>query len=144
MGSIVHSLAKKQLLHTPPDYVINQVQYEVIMGSVAYGVFSDMSDVDIYGFCIPDKEVIFPHLAGEILGFGKQKKRFEQFQQHHIDVPAEKKQYDVTIFSIIRYFQLCMENNPNMVDSLFVPQRCILHCSAIGNLVRENRRTFFT
>jgi len=101
-----------------------------------------MSDVDVYGFCIPFKDMIFPHLKGIIPGFGRQIQRFEQYQKHHIDDVAFRKQYDVTIYSIIKYFQLCMENNPNMIDSLFTPQRCILYSSPIGNLVRENRKLF--
>jgi predicted nucleotidyltransferase len=112
------------------------------MGSVAYGVAGDDSDSDIYGFCIPPKEMIFPHLNGEIMGFGRQIKRFEQWQEHHIQDENAGKEYDFQIYSIVKYFQLCMENNPNMVDALFVPERCIIHCSAIGNIVRENRRLF--
>ena len=35
-----------------------------------------------------------------------------------------------------------MDNNPNIVDSLFTPQNCVLHSTQIGNLVRENRKIF--
>ena len=110
------------------------------MGSVAYAVSNDMSDQDIYGFCMPPKELVFPHLAGEIPGFGRQVQRFEQWQQHHIK--QGDKEYDFSINSIVKYFQLCMENNPNMVDSMFTPQRCVLHITQVGELVRENRRMF--
>jgi predicted nucleotidyltransferase len=112
------------------------------MGSVAYGVAGDDSDSDIYGWCIPPKEMVFPHLAGQIPGFGKQIQRFQQYQQHHIIDESTKKEYDFSIYNIVKFFQLCMDNNPNMVDALFVPERCVLHCNAIGNIVRENRRLF--
>ena len=141
MGSTVQRLAKRQLIK-PPEFVKSQTQYEVIMGSVAYGVSSDNSDVDVYGFCIPNKYMVFPHLNGEIQGFGKQHQRFEQFQQHHVKDDSTRKEYDLTIYNIVKYFQLCMENNPNMIDSLFVPRRCILHCTSIGEMVRENRKLF--
>ena len=141
MPALVKRLAKRELI-SPPEYVVAQTQYEVMMGSVAYGVSNNTSDIDIYGFCVPNKETIFPHLAGEILGFGRQKQRFEQYQQHHIKDPSNDKEYDVTIYNIVKYFSLCMENNPNMIDSLFVPQRCVLHCTQVGNLVRENRKLF--
>jgi len=116
--------------------------YLTEMGSVAYGCSSDDSDIDIYGFCIPRKDTIFPHLAGEIPGFGNQIQRFDQYQQHHILDQDAKKEYDVTVYSIVKYFQLCMENNPNMIDSLFTPVRCVRHTTDIGNLVRENRDLF--
>jgi predicted nucleotidyltransferase len=61
---------------------------------------------------------------------------------HHIKVPEWNKEYDVTIYSIVKFFQLCMENNPNMVDSLFLPRRCVLHSTAIYEHVRDNRRLF--
>jgi hypothetical protein len=37
-----------------------------------------------------------------------------------------------------------MDNNPNMIDSLFVPRRCILHTTQIGEHVREYRKEFLT
>lgn len=133
-------------LHQPPKWLADNIQYETQMGSVAYGVSSDASDVDLYGFAIPPLELIFPHLAGEIPGFGRQLKRFEQYQQHHIQSPTELggkgRTYDVTVFSIVKFFQLAMENNPNMVDALFTPQTCVLTSTKVGNMVRESRRLF--
>ena len=35
-----------------------------------------------------------------------------------------------------------MENNPNVIDSLFTPVNCVLHSTRVGNLVRENRKLF--
>ena len=35
-----------------------------------------------------------------------------------------------------------MENNPNMIDSLFVPRRCILHSTQVGEHIRESRKEF--
>jgi uncharacterized protein len=139
--SILQKMYNKGLVSCPP-YAAGSTQYEVMMGSISYGVDTDNSDIDIYGFCIPPKEIIFPHLSGEILGFGRQKERFGQWQQDHI--LFQEKEYDFSIYNIVKYFNLCMECNPNMIDSLFVPQRCILHITRIGNHVRENRKTFLS
>ena len=139
--SYIKDLNKRGLI-TPPKHVVDGVQYEVLTGSVAYGVSSDASDMDIYGFSIPKKTMIFPHLAGKIEGFGKKTDQFAQYQQHHIKDKGHKKEYDITIFSIIKYFQLCMDNNPNMIDSLFVPRRCVLYTTQLGEMVRENRHMF--
>jgi len=125
-----------------PEFILFNTMYATYMGSVAYGVSDLGSDVDIYGFCIPPKEHVFPHLSGEIYGFGNQIKRFEQWQKHHINDKSSGKEYDITIFNIVKYFQLCMENNPNMIDSLFVPRVCILQSTALSELVRENRHIF--
>lgn len=145
MASTVQRLTKLGLIK-PPSFLPSNVMYETIMGSVAYGVSSDTSDMDVYGFCIPSKELIFPHLAGEIEGFGRQKKRFEQYQQHHIidesEMGGKGREYDLSIYNIVKYFSLCMENNPNMIDSLWTPQECVLHITKVGNMVRDNRRMF--
>ena len=130
----------------PPRWLPGNIQYETIMGSVAYGVSSDTSDMDVYGWAIPQKEDIFPHLRGEIPGFGTQIKPFEQLQEHHVQdhdaLAGHGRVYDFTIFGIIKFFRLALENNPNIIDSLFTPLTCVLHSTRVGNLVRENRRLF--
>jgi predicted nucleotidyltransferase len=144
-SSVTARLTEKRLIN-PPPWLPNAVAYETIMGSVAYGVSSDTSDMDVYGFCVPPKEMVFPHLAGEIAGFGRQIKRFEQFEQHHVRdddaLGGSGREYDLTIYSIVKFFQLAMENNPNVIDSLFTPVTCVLHSTRIGEMVRERRRDF--
>jgi predicted nucleotidyltransferase len=143
--STLQRLAERGLIK-PPRWLPANVQYETIMGSMAYGVSSDASDVDVYAWAIPPKEDIFPHLRGEIVGFGRQAKRFEQFQEHHIRdddaLAGHGRTYDYTVFGVVKFFALAMENNPNVIDSLFTPQTCVLHSTRVGNLVRENRRLF--
>ena len=145
MTSTIHSLAKRNLIR-PPKWLPDNTHYETVMGSIAYGVATDTSDFDVYGFCIPPRENIFPHLAGEIPGFGRQINRFNQYQEQHImDADAQGgkgREYDLTIYSIVKYFQLVMENNPNMVDSLYTPLDCVLHITKIGQMVRDARDLF--
>lgn len=137
--STIKKLEDKDLI-SPPQFLSTNIHYETMMGSVAYGVSGDSSDMDIYGFAIPPKDEIFPHLRGVIQGFGRQAQRFEQYQQHHIE--CDDKQYDLTIYNIVKFFQLAMQNNPNIIDSLFTPQFCVLHITKIGQMVREQRRLF--
>ena len=129
-----------------PHHVRDGIQYEVVMGSLAYGVSNDNSDMDIYGFSIPPKEIIFPNLRGEILGFDDYEIQFSQFQKHHIKDAAalggKGRVYDMTIYSIVKYFRLLMENNPNIIDSLYVPDSCVLYSTPIGDRLRENRKMF--
>jgi predicted nucleotidyltransferase len=115
------------------------------MGSRAYGCSQEgKTDYDIYGFCIPPKDIIFPHLAGIIPGFGKQGERFDQWQIAHVYDVNSSTEFDFSIYNIIKYFQLCMDNNPNMIDSLFVPTNCVLHSTQVGNIVRDNRKLFLS
>jgi uncharacterized protein len=140
MASLVTRMMEKGII-SPPLHLKTNIHYEVIMGSEAYGMTSESSDIDIYGFSIPHKETIFPHLAGYIQGFGTQSQGFEQYQQHHVKYDNNK-EYDICIYSIIKYFHLCMMNNPNMIDSLFVPRRCIIFSTQVGEHIRERRKEF--
>ena len=146
MSSHFEKLRSQNMLPTAPDFLSSSIQYEVIMGSVAYGVSNDSSDMDIYGFAIPPKDFVFPQLRGEIPGFDDFNLKFEQYQQHHIfDAAAlggKGRTYDFTIYSIVKYFRLLMDNNPNIIDSLFVPDNCVLHSSDIGDMVRQDRQLF--
>ena len=142
MASVTNKLTKRQLI-TPPPFLEDNIHYEVIMGSYAYGCNDpDKSDVDIYGIVVPPKEIIFPHLSGKIFGFDENINKFEQYQQTHII--DGKKEYDLNIYNIVKYFRLCANGNPNILDSLFVPANCILHITEIGNMIRENRKLFLS
>ena len=124
----------------PPKWLRDNVIFETIMGSDAYGVSSGESDKDVYGVCFPPKDLVFPHLAGEIPGFGNQIQRFENWQEHHIQ--ALGAEWDFQFYSIVQYFQLAMDNNPNIIDSLFTPRRCIISSTQVGETIRERRRDF--
>ena len=104
--------------------------------------------MDIYGWAIPPKHIIFPHLAGVIIGFGNQGEKFDQFQKHDVQCPdalgGKGKKYDLQIFSIVKIFNLLIDCNPSVIDSLYVPLECVLHSTQIGNLVRENRHIFIS
>lgn len=144
MASLIERLSKQGKI-SPPSFVKGATVYETIMGSQAYGVTSNDSDWDVYGFCMPDIGTLFPHTRGEIMGFGTPGPRFEQYQQHHVKEAhgsGVERSYDLQIFNVVKYFHLCMGNNPNMIDSLFTPQRCVIHSSQVAEMVRGRRRDF--
>ncbi len=118
--------------------------YLTVMGSRAYRVANENSDYDFYGFTCPPIEVLFPYLTGEILGFGRQIQRFEQAQFDHKYYNEFISEYDLTIYNIIKYFQLVTLGNPNLLDSIFVPEDCIVHQDKIGRMVRNNRKLFLS
>lgn len=147
---LLDNLEKKKLI-SPPSFVVSNCAYLTIMGSHAYGV-ADTSvkdkipDYDIYGFCIPPKNYIFPQDI--IPGFGTPPPRFDQYQQHHIVDPdglgGHGQEYDLQVFNIVKYFELCRGGNPNIIDSLFTPTTCVLHSTQVGVMVRDNRKLFLS
>lgn len=127
-------------LATPPEDVTHNVMYETVVGSVAYGVNDSFSDYDVNGFYVPPKNVLWPD--DYLFGFDKDRRvkdHIKCWQQHHIHA---EKDYDMNIYSITQYFRLCLDNNPNMLDTLYTPEDCILHETAISKLIRENRDLF--
>lgn len=153
MASTTQKLMEKGLALGAPPFLRTNVHYETIMGSHAYGV-ADTSvkdkvpDYDVYGFAIPPRELIFKHLTGWVPGFGPEPPGFDQWQKHHMfDADAlggAGKEWDLQIFGIVKFFELCRQNNPNMIDSLFTPENCVIHCTQIGRMVRDNRRLFLS
>lgn len=87
-------------------YVQDRIIFECIVGSQAYGTDNEFSDHDYSGIMIPGKEYF--------LGF----KNFEQYK----DFPG----VDKTIYNICKALNLIADNNPNMLDLLFIPERCIV------------------
>lgn len=163
MASTTQKLMEKGLATDAPAFLKTNVHYETIMGSHAYGVAdtsvkSKMPDYDVYGFAIPPKGMIFPNTEGQLimfgqeanqfLSFGPKPKGFEQWQKHHImDEDAHgghAQEWDLSIFNIVKFFELCRESNPNMIDSLFTPENCVVHCTNIGRMVRDNRKLFLS
>jgi predicted nucleotidyltransferase len=139
---LLHTLVERKLIH-PPKWLPDNTQFLGYAGSAAYGVSSDTSDMDCFGFCIPPREIVFPFTdGGRVYGFGTQEQRFRVWSEHHIQLPDQRKEYDFSIYNIVDFFHLAMENNPNILDVLFLPRRCILHTTKIAEHVRENRRLF--
>lgn len=141
MSINLKNLEDRKLIH-PPKWLTSNVHYLVIMGSRAYGTETPESDYDIYGWCIPPLDVLFPWRKGLVYGFDN----FPNFEQFEVKNPISDngKELSFNIYNITKYFYLCANNNPNMLNSLYVPQNCILTYSPIGQMVRENRHLFLS
>lgn len=134
-------MQKKKLIQ-PPYFLPDNTVLLAIGGSEAYGVATDTSDKDIWGITIPPRHYIFPSEAGLIPGFGTQQPNFEVWQEHH--VKTEKIEYDFSVYSIVKLFELARRGNPNIIDFLFVPENCIIHTTKVGQHIRENRKLFLS
>lgn len=121
------------------------LQYLTLMGSRAYGVATEESDYDVYGFFIPPMELLYPYLGGEIEGFGEKVDRIPQWRQDNIvnkDAYGDILEIDCTVFNITRYFTFLMDNNPNVLESIYTDEEDIIYQSDIAKNIRENREIF--
>lgn len=136
---ILHKLEKQKLI-TPPSWLCDNTQFLCIVGSMSYGVSTDNSDMDYFGYTIPPKQDIFPN---EIVDFDGRPAK-ERFQHFITKAETHETKYDISIFNIVKYFKLCLECNPNLIDTLFTSQKCIVHATQISDLIRDNRKIFLS
>jgi predicted nucleotidyltransferase len=106
-------------------YVESHTIFLTVVGSRAYGTYNDnTSDWDKAGVMIPGKEYFY--------GLD----RFDQFSGY----PEE----DRTIYDIRKAVKLIADNNPNVLDLLAVPDRCILKTTPYWDIFRENSHLFIS
>lgn len=101
--------------------------FEFVRGSQAYGTSTPESDEDIGGIFMPPRDVI--------LGVSKVNV-FDKWQ----DESGEK--IDKSMYNMNSAFDLFIDNNPNMLDFLFAPERCIKFTSPTWERIREIRDEF--
>jgi len=140
-------VVKNHILNDSPDklWIWENCQYATIMGSRAYGTERDDSDYDVYGFTIPPREYIFPHEYGYVVGLDQLpnfKQKLYPPKESKSNLFYDKIEIEYIIYGIIRYFEFLMGNNPNVIDSLFTRENCVLKCTKIGAMVRDNKKIF--
>lgn len=96
--------------------------YEVLTGSRAYGFAREDSDYDYKGIAIPPLDTLY--------GFAY---NFEQYEQ------GER-----TIYDIRKFFNLAKDCNPNVIELLWIPDKCVKTRSVWSDLLRENRHLFLS
>lgn len=125
---------------SPPKWLIDNTIYLTLGGSHMYGCNREDSDKDVWGIVIPKKDILFPAQAGFIPGYDEPEK-FDQWQHPHI-IDSQKQEWDFTVYNIVRWFFLAKNSNPNLVELPFADRTCVIHNTAVGELIRQNRKLF--
>lgn len=106
-------------LKTIEPYLI----YKVIAGSKAYGLDIPTSDTDIRGVYILENWKLLTGNTVQQVG---------------------DKKSDQVFYELNRFVDLLCGANPNILENLFVPERCILHLAYPFTIFHENRDMFLT
>lgn len=113
------------------DYTVENIEksglliYKYIRGSHAYGLNSKDSDIDYGGVYIEPAE--------SFLGLG-------------LDFPDEirDKKGDTTYYSIKKFIRLLLKSNPTILESLFIPDRCVIIKKPAMESLLQNGDKFIT
>lgn len=99
--------------------------YEYVRGSNAYGLSLPTSDIDTGGVYLMPKKDYYSILN---------------------DYPEQisDSKNDTVWYEVGRYLELLYKSNPNMIESLYVPDRCVRYITPAFEELRKNRELFLS
>ncbi len=118
-----------------PDQIANLLPEGLISlcwrGSVAHGMYVPKSDPD----SIDDKDIMGVYIGPleHYLGFGR-KEVYEQWEG----------EWDCVFYELKKFVGLLLNCNPNVLSLLWLKPNGIIHESALGQKLRDNRDLFVT
>jgi uncharacterized protein len=95
-------------------------------GSMAYGTNIPTSDEDFKGVAIPPKQYYFGNL--------------HHFEQAELKAPDP----DSVIYDLRKFFKLASDNNPNIIEVLFVSPEDRILVSPLGQRILDHRDKFLS
>jgi len=105
--------------------VTENMIFKCISGSHAYGLNTPESDIDYRGcFMVPLDILLSP---------------FSNIEQ----IESTKKE-DYQYYGIHKFFKLVAENNPNMIELLYMPKDTVLYKHSIYEIIEKNRDLFLS
>jgi predicted nucleotidyltransferase len=107
---------------------------KLITGAHLYGTNTENSDKDYVGVFIPDKDYV--------LGL----KECERVEQRTNPTSSGKRNtkddVDIVYYSLPKFIKLAMGANPNIIELLYAPNKCILYKDDFGQGLIDNRDLF--
>jgi len=103
-------------------------------GSKLYGTNTENSDSDYLGVFIPNKEYV--------LGLSKCEQVDYKTNPSDSGKRNTKTDTDMTLYSLPKFIKLCYENNPNILETLFVDKKNLLFCNEYGKRLLESAPLF--
>jgi len=103
----------------------NMLIFEAYRGSYAYNTYIEgVSDKDMFGVYVQSLE--------DVIGVGR-----------YIPQISDEKG-DCVYYELGRFLELLKVNNPNILEALAVPKRCLIYKHPVFDLILENKDKFIT
>jgi len=143
--TFTHKFAEK--FNENEKFIEDNLLYEIIAGSFAYGVNNEDSDYDIVSIFMDKHSDLYPQQYGFVLGFDTEIGRLEnkEFKGEgnrilHKDVEVEAEWRSLTRF----FYLAALKGSPNLVETLFVRSQCIKYMHPSFQIVRDNAAKFIS
>lgn len=99
--------------------------YECVTGSHAYGLNTPESDLDTRGIFIPPREIILSPF-------------------YNVEQVEDKEKEDRVIYSLDKFIVLLSKANPNIIDLVFAHDSDVLHSHPVMGILLKERDIFIT
>lgn len=116
------------------NLIDTNVIYECHVGSHVYGTNTPTSDTDYSGIIIAPKRYY--------LGLDKLEEIDCSIISKQENGKNDEDAIDRKFYELRKFIKLALENNPNILEHLFVPEDKIVQCDAFGRELLENRHLF--
>lgn len=105
-------------------------------GSQMYGTNTKASDDDFTGIFIADRDYVYGLKTADMVEY-----RTNKSSSHKRNSADD---VDINLYSLHKYVRLALNNNPNILELLFVPANAIVQTSKYWNMLREKRSLFLS
>jgi len=125
IGNQVQKILRDRTKGTPLEWIPDNIVFLTLSGSHAYGTSTPASDIDVRGLVIPPLDFKLSYI--------------NNFENLVINTPM-----DITVYDITKATKLIAENNPNMIELLYVDPSSIIFETETYCILRENRDLFLS
>jgi len=143
--TFTHKFAEKFNEHE--KFIEENLLYEIIGGSFAYGVNNEDSDYDIVSIFMDKHSDLYPQNYGYVLGFDTQTGRLEnkEFKGEKNRIIHKDREVEGEWRALTRFFQLAgLKGSPNLVEILFVRQQNIKYIHPAFYQIKDNASKFIS
>jgi predicted nucleotidyltransferase len=120
------------------DWFKDRLILKVYRGSIAYGLNTESSDIDIGGIFIP----ALNYLIG-LKGYDKDNEHC--VTKHYINFPGyHNKPADAAFYALRKFVYLATQCNPNIIETLYTPPDSIININKFGKELIKNRDLFLS
>ena len=128
-------------------FIVDNLLYEIIAGSFAYGVNTEDSDYDIVSIFMDKHSDLYPQNYGMVLGFDTEMGRLENKELKgeknrimHKGVEVEGEWRALTRFMYLA----ASKGSPNLTEILFVRKQCVKYIHPAFQIIKDNASKFIS